>query len=303
MTSRTAAPRSRPLRAIVPATESARDRFRSLDPYRAEREWKRYEGTPQRELFRALRQRFLARHPGPEGWSADLGSGPGRFTLEIGPPRARRVALDLSLEMLRRASGTDAAPFPAERVRGDASRPPLAPGRFGAVALLGNTLGFAGRAGEDLLAAAESLVAAGGRLLIEIAPAAGERSRYLARLPSSAVARLLRSPTAAVLPRVLREGFEEEPARRAEPGAFRRWTAEELAARWRTAGWTREETMAIAPALGPETQRLEAIRRDAKAWKHLQDLEEAIGRTPERWSRAAAVLLAASAPSEKRRIK
>ncbi len=35
---------------------------------------------------------------------------------------------------------------------------------------------------------------------------------------------------------------------------------------------------------------------DAKAWQHLLDGEETLGRTPERWPSAAAVLLAAVAP-------
>src|SRR5579864_6312733 len=51
----------------------ARDRFRTLDSYRAAREWLRYEGTPQRELFRELRRRFIERHTRLAGWVVDVG--------------------------------------------------------------------------------------------------------------------------------------------------------------------------------------------------------------------------------------
>jgi hypothetical protein len=55
--------------------------------------------------------------------------------------------------------------------------------------------------------------------------------------------------------------------------------------------------VAVAPALGASPGSLEPARSDPKAWSHLLELEEAVGREPERWNSAAAVLLSLSAPS------
>lgn len=176
-------------------------------------------------------------------------------------------------------------------------RPPLRAQGFGTVAVLGNTLGFAGDDSDRILAAAEELVAPSGTLLLEVAPGPGESSRYLGRLPERAVARLLRAPVQAVLPRVLREGFDPEPPRKESPGGFRRIDASALRERLRGAGWAVRETLAVAPGLGPRPRRIAAVSEDPKAWTHLIEMEEALGRDPKRWPRAAAVLVAASAAS------
>lgn len=286
----------------APARSVAHARFLALDREKALREWHRYEGTAQRELFRVLRERFLRRHAGGGGWVLDAGSGPGRFTPVLGGNAARRVALDLSRAML--AVGRElgdrltvhGVPRP-ERVRGDARRPPFRSGSFASVALVGNALGFEASEGTRLLNAVEDLIAPGGTLVLEIAPGPGERSRYLARLPPGAVRRLVAAPLAAVLPRLDREGFAPEPVRH-QPAAFRRWTAGELGARWRPPTWLLREVMAVAPALGPDRARLDAVARDPASWTRLVELEEAIGGRSARWSGAAAVLLAvARAPS------
>jgi len=284
----------------VEPTPAAHDRFLRLDRERAEREWRRYEGTPQRELFRELRERFLQRHAQEGRWALDVGSGPGRFLPWLGGPRTGRVALDLSWEML--AAGRDLAPqdrrSPAgsdSRVRGDAVRPPLREQAFAEVALVGNTLGFEAGAGDALLRAVEALLSPGGVLVLEIAPGPGERSRYLGRLPASAVRRLLAAPPAAVRPRLLREGFVRE-AERHRPRSFRRWSPSELLERWRARGWSIDEVMAVAPALGPDQTRLREVARDRRAWQRLLELEEQLGREPSRWSAAAAVLVAARSP-------
>jgi SAM-dependent methyltransferase len=286
---------------------SPRERFRAADAYRAQREWRRYEGTGQRDLYRELRERFLGRHAVADGWVLDIGSGPGRFLPFAGRARVRRVALDLSREMLNllpsawAASGSPSAV--PDRVRGDGLRPPFDRHRWAEVIVFGNTLGFAGRDAEHLLLQAEELIAPDGVLLIEVAPGPGERSRYLARLPASTVARLLRSPIRAVLGRLDREGFSTEPPRRATAGPFRRFSPEDLRGRLERAGWEIQETMAVAPALGPDPVRIAAVRSDAKAWSRLLELEEEIGRRPERWRDAAAVLLSARHPRSKRMIK
>jgi SAM-dependent methyltransferase len=278
----------------VRASSDARERFKALDPYRVGREWNRYEGTAQRDLFRELRVRFLRRHPGTGRWGVDIGSGPGRFLLHLGPSGAHRVALDLSLETLRRVDlpvGSN-----PHLVRGDGTSPPFARRAFGVVAVLGNALGFAGGNVDRFLDATESLVGPDGVLLLEVVAGPGERSRYLSRLPPRAVSRLLRSPVRAVQLRIQREGFLPEPRRRRTAGEFLRIDPAALAVQLQSRGWKVREVVAVAPALGASPAAVEEVHSDAKAWAHLLELEEAIGRSPERWAKAAAVLLSLSAP-------
>ncbi len=180
-----------------------------------------------------------------------------------------------------------------DRVRGDATRPPFALGIFREVVALGNAIGSAGASSEQLLDETMRLVGPRGTLLLEIAPGPGERSRYLARLPVSSVGRLLRAPVAVLLARIRAEGFDPEPRRRPEIGAFRHMTREEVAERLESAGWTVEEVLAVAPVLGPDPRRVQEIALDPKAWGHLLRIEEALGQDRERCARAAAVLVAA----------
>lgn len=286
--------RYRPIRSRPP---SAHVRFLLADRDRALREWRRYEGTPQRELYRQLRERFLRRHARSGPWALDVGSGPGRFVRLLGGRGTRCVALDLSRAMLtvgRELASSegraDAVP-PVERVQGDALRAPFRPGAFAEIAVVGNPLGFEAGSGTQLLAEVEGLLAPRGTLIVEAAPGPGERSRYLARLPAGAVRRLLAAPLAALLPRVRREGFQREPSRH-RPGSFRRWSVEDLVSRWTGADWHLLEVMAVAPALGPEAGHLQEVARDGQAWDRLLLLEETLGREPPRQADAAALLLA-----------
>lgn len=287
----------------TPPPSGPRERFRTADSYRVRREWLRYEGTAQRDLFRELRARFLFRHAKSEGWVVDLGSGPGRFLPEVGQGSSRRVALDISREMLRTVpwmwpslAGARTVPTP-DLVLADALHPPLERGRWSEVVAFGNTAGFAGPRAFDLLAEAEDLLAPDGVLLLEIAPGPGERSRYLARLPPTSVARFLSAPQKAVLNRLDREGFRKEPTRREGSTSFHRFTVEELEARWSAKGWHIVETIAVAPLLGPDAERVAAVRALEKSWKGLLQLEEVVGRRPERWSDASAVLISVQRPS------
>jgi SAM-dependent methyltransferase len=298
--SRSGAPRPRPgTEGVAPTAEGPRPphlRFRDLDEYRARRELRRFEGTPQRDLFREIRERFLERHRVDARWCLDVGSGPGRFTHRIGSPSSRRVALDLSRSMLAlagaAASGLPPGTLPeVDRVRGDALRPPLAPRAWGEVVVSGNTLGFAAASSPALLERAEELVAPGGTLLVEIAPGPGERSRYLGRLPPRAVGRLLEAPARAIVPRIVREGYAREPRRRSASD-FYRWKVSELTRRWSGGGWQLLETLAIAPALGADPERVAAVAASRKAWERLLEVEELAGRDEARWPHAAAVLLA-----------
>jgi hypothetical protein len=179
----------------------------------------------------------------------------------------------------------------------------LARGSCGEVVLLGNTLGFAGRDADRLLDESLELVTFGGTVLVEIAPAPGERSQYLARLPPSTMARLFRAPLSAILSRLEREPFRTEPPRHPTPRSFRRFRVDELHARLGSRGWEIRETVAVAPALGPDATRISAVRTDPKAWARLLDLEEEVGHRPERWAGAAAVLVAARRPSSMSMIK
>ncbi len=239
-----------------------------------------------------LRERFLDRHQRPGSWAVDIGAGPSRFSGKVGGPEPRHVALDLSRSMLENRDIAGRSADGADAVLGDGLHPPLKDGAFCAVALLGNALGFEGEAGGELLGAAEQLVARGGVLLVEIAPGPGERSRYLTRLPPGAVRRLVAAPAGAYVPRIDREGFLREPTRRRH-SEFRRWKASELAARWAGSGFRLVETVAVAPALGADAERIGEVARDRSAWERLCELEERVGRSPQRWKDAAAVLLAA----------
>jgi SAM-dependent methyltransferase len=274
----------------------ARRRFLEWDDYRIEREWLRYEGTPLRDLYRQLRERFLTRHrPTSPGRSLEIGPGPGRFTALLGHARDRITLLELSRAMLERVRtdpvmGTDAV---CDLVQGDAVTPPFRSGQFHRVALLGNVLGFAEGEAQELLSRTAALVSPGGELLIEFVAGAGERSRYLHRLPPGAIARLLAAPVRAVQPRVEREGFDrvrekERPGRR-----FRRFSTTEVTSRLTAAGFESREVLAVAPALGNDASRLGPVRSAPTAWAHLLDLEEALGRDPHRQTHAAAILLAA----------
>lgn len=272
------------------------DRFRELDDYRAEREWRRLEGTPQRELFRTLRERFLDRHAESGPWVLDAGSGPGRFLPRVGGSTSRRVAVDISRTMLEhlalRWDATMGFATRPDRVRADLASPPFRGSTFREAVLLGNVVGFAAAKGPEIARAVGELVAPGGTLVLELVPGPGEVSRYLARLPAAATGRLLRAPVRAVLARVDREGYAEEPPRRSEEGEFRRSGVADVA-RWFPSGeWSVRETLAVAPALGADAERVAAARADEKSWAHLLELEEEVGHRPARWDRAAALLVA-----------
>jgi SAM-dependent methyltransferase len=197
-------------------------------------------------------------------------------------------------ELRDRWRSDPAAPAVPDLVVGDAACLPFGDVAFGLVAGLGNLVGFAEDAGGRVLAQLERRVGPGGALLLEVAPGPGERSRYLRRLPPSSVARLFRSAPKLVAARVEREGYAPERPRKPQPGAFTRLAAEELRRRLEANGFRVDEIEAVAPALGPDPARIAAVADDAKAWDHLLEVEEVLGRNPERWPSAAAVLVAAT---------
>ncbi|MCI4358268.1 MAG: class I SAM-dependent methyltransferase [Thermoplasmata archaeon] len=287
---------SRPSGASVPVeTPSARGRFRHLDRYRVEREWRRYEGTPQRDLFRQLRERFLQRNARRSGRALEVGPGPGRFSPWVGIDPGKRVLLDLSEAALGyvrdRWAARSSAPVPA-LVRGDGVRPPLARGRFELVVALGNPLGFAGPQSERLLSECSALLAPGGILVLEAVAGTGARSRYLKRLPPKAVGRLMLAPPNALQARIEREGFEPILAPTRPHHGFRRFTEGDLRAEFQRAGVEWAESLAVAPLLGADPDRVREVSRDPRAWKNLLELEERFGRQVEHREVAASLLVA-----------
>jgi len=291
--------RARP-RPLDPASRRepapTRRRFEQLDAYRAAREWARYEGTPQRELFRELRRRFVARHTARPGWVVDIGSGPGRFTPSIGAPGARRVAVDLSREMLleiarRWPAGESYLPH---RVLGDAVRPPLRPRGASVVVALGNPLGYAADDWRAALSSLVGMVAPEGVLVLETAPAPGEHSRYLRRLPPGAVGRLFAAPPPAIIPRIERDGFANETERHRVGAGFKRIDERELSSELRRHAMKVVEALSVAPALGADPVRIEAVHASPRSWERLITVEELLGRQPPRRARAAALLVAAA---------
>lgn len=275
------------------------ERFRQLDQYRVEREWKRYEGTAQRDLFRELRSRFLARHRAPGQWTLEVGPGPGRFSAGVGSPTATHILVDLSIEMLRFARehlGKGARSGRYGFLRANGIRLPFPPQRFSEVVSLGNTLGFAGNAAPLLFNRLCESVVPSGILILEIAPRSGERSRYLRRLPPRAAGRLFEAPVSVVRARIEREGFDPAPSDPDDKHRFRRIRNEELVEWMTVARWTVLETLAVAPVSGLDPERIQAVQRIPKAWAHLIEVEEGLGRLPARQVSAAAVLVAARAP-------
>jgi hypothetical protein len=176
-------------------------------------------------------------------------------------------------------------------VVGDGLRPPFPPRTFAEVVVLGNVVGFSGPDAEAILRSVGEQVTPGGKLIVEVAAGPGERSRYLARLPPGAVARLLRSPAPLVEARILREGFVEAPSSRGVHSLFRALDVATAVSWLSPLGFRVVETMSVAPALGQEPDHLTSIQSDAISWGRLLDLEERLGRRPDRWTVAAAVLL------------
>jgi hypothetical protein len=226
----------------------------------------------------------------------EIGPGPGRFTHRIGSEESRRVLIDLSDVMLRRArsspSDRTGERYSPDPVRGDGFRPPVRSGAFGEVTALGNVLGFAPEPFPDSLQRLAKSAAPRAKLLLEIMPGTGERSRYLARLPPRAVGRLLRSPVRAVRPRIDREGFTPVGGRAAKDHGFQRRTVSDLVRALSPSGWVMREAMAVAPALGFDPDRIAEVHPNPNAWSHLLEIEEGLGRLPERWERCAAMMVA-----------
>ena len=204
------------------------------------------------------------------------------------------MLLDVSIAMLRRARTElreDSTAPPPSFLVGDALRMPFHRAAFQQVVALGNAVGFAEGRWDAMLRSCAGALAPSGTLLVEIAPGHGERARYLHRLPTGAVRRLLRAPRVLAQRRVEGEGFTSQLPKAGHRSRFRRLSVAELDRLLDAEGLRREEAVAVAPCLGTDAERIKAVAEDPVAWVHLLELEEAVGRSPERWASAAAVLL------------
>ncbi len=196
-------------------------RFRHAGAYEVEREWRRYEGTPQRELLRGVRERFLERALRTASeevrWAAEVGPGPGRFTPLVGQGAERLLLVDLSTPMLRAAAErVEAGSGPSSEggvdlVQADASRSPLKERSLDRVVALGNLVGFAGPRARSVLEGLARAVAPGGALVFETQAAVTFVPRFLDEAGPPELRRTFVSDPRHELPRLLREGWRPVP--------------------------------------------------------------------------------------------
>ena len=244
-----------------------RDRFLRLPDSRARREWSRYEGTPQRTLWLALRRRFLSRAlqglPSGSRGVIEVGPGPGRFSdllLATGRPV---LLLDLSRAMIRegRRLRSGKGPGGPHWVLGDALRLPVRPGSQAAVVALGNLLGFGGpRAGLMLREWQESL-APGGVWVLETTLCAPLRDGVR---------------TKGAPPPGQGTGGASGPG---EAGGLVRFSRKEMDRWFDRLGWELLEAAPVAPRSGgsPEATR-QALTRTGGDWNAVLEEEEQAGR-------------------------
>ncbi len=212
-------------RAHSPASSRASyrgpGRFRHAGAYEVEREWRRYEGTPQRELLRGVRERFLERALRTASeevrWAAEVGPGPGRFTPLVAQGAERLLLVDLSTPMLRAAAEraeTGSGPPSeggADLVQADASRSPLKERSIDRVVALGNLVGFAGPRARSVLEGLARAVAPGGALVLETQAAVTSMPRFLDEVGPPELRRTFVADPRHELPRLLRGGWRPVP--------------------------------------------------------------------------------------------
>ncbi len=283
-------------------------RFQRAGPYEVEREWRRFEGTPQRELLRTLRERFLERAletSGPVARALEVGPGPGRFSPWVAQGARRVVLLELSPAMLEAAlrSAPRGPPVPRgssrtpetvwEPLLGDARRLPLRRESFPRVVALGNVVGFAAPKGAALLRDLAETVAPGGTLIVESVGAVKERPRFLASLNGEGILALLARTPLEELPRRLAEGWappssdrsprSPERSREGElPSSFQFLSASEVRGTLERCGLLVRRQRVMAPLLGDDPRRLLWVseRGGPRSWRALLQWEETAGGHP-----------------------
>lgn len=265
-------------------------RFAQAGDYEAGREWRRYEGTPQRDLLREVRRRFLERAlrrlSAPAGLIVEVGPGPGRFTPPLAAQAGRLVLVDVSPRMLAIAEehATSVARRPVDLVLGDAAQLPIHGESADAVVALGNIVGSAGDRSLAALQEIAGVVAPGGILVLETVAPPGGRPVFLRRTSPKEWKGLLSDEPERALSPLLAEGFD--PAPPSSPGdrgpdGFRHFQAAETARFLDREGFDVVEQALAAPLVGGEPELVAAILRGgAGALRRLVHWEELAGRHP-----------------------
>lgn len=267
-------------------------RFTQAGKYESDREWKRYEGTPQRDLLRLVRERFLLRSlklvGAGDGLTVEVGPGPGRFTPLLVPSTSRLVLVDLSrsmlLEALRRVRTQPGGPTSLEGTLGDASRMPIRAEVAKVAVALGNVVGMSGDRSLAALQEVAGLVAPGGLLIIETVGERVAAPRFVGRVAPGGWRTLLRQDPSRGLPPRLSEGMEDLPAQTTpgSPGSEFQFLGTDAVARFlNREGFTVKDQMIAAPLTGGDAGLVRSI-----AQAHRGDLapllrwEESAGRFP-----------------------
>jgi SAM-dependent methyltransferase len=311
----TSAPRKRPAAptrrgTYRPARSEyrGRTRFTRAGDYESQREWRRYEGTPQRELLRTVRERFLQRALGEvragRGLVVEVGPGPGRFTPLLEASADRLVLLDLSRRMLDESLGRSGRERrggrPADGVLGDAARVPLRGEIARVVVALGNIVGFAGDRSLGALQEVAGLVAPGGVLVVETVAHRTGTPKFLRHTRPEAWPALLRQDPTRHLARQLAAGLD--PCASApssggvEGGDFQFLAADAVVRFLNREGFEIRDQMIAAPLTGGDPDLVGSIIAQHRG--HLGPLlrwEECAGRFPSILSAGGHTLTAAVA--------
>ncbi len=293
----------------LPSRSTVPERFLSADRYRARREWFRYEGTPQRDLLRRVRESFLSttlRRSGRRSpLTLEVGPGPGRFTPILSQRSDRLVLLDASIAMLREGHQRRAKkPFDPRcrvgEVVADAGMLPLTTEISACTVALGNVLGFAGSRAPQVF---DELVRSLGRrgvLVVETAsPILGMPSFTRGCTPRD-WRRMVSQPPASLLPSLLRQGFskvippasryrEEDTFQFLDPQEIRDWISD--------AGLSIEDQMVAAPMTGGSPELVADVTHGRQdALERLVEWELFAGRRKELLMQGGHTLTAARAP-------
>ncbi len=286
---------------MLPVTRSVRtgvpERFLAADRYRARREWDRYEGTPQRELLRRSRERFLqvnlrhAHRKFPR--MLELGPGPGRFSPILARFTDRLLRIDVSRAMLKEARrhaprGSPRADDRIADILGDAGQLPLPSRSVPCVVALGNLLGFAGDRGPDVLDEISRTLTPRGMLVLETMNPPAQVPRFVHRMSVTEWRRTVHEAVGYRLITLLREGWERAPQTlpRPTPSTFSFISPEEVVDWLDDLGFEIGDQMVTAPLLGGEPSLVAEISRGrTEILEEILRWEDYAGRRPEflRW--------------------
>lgn len=248
-----------------------RERFKQASSYEVKREWLRYEGTPQRELLRRIREQFITgsldRCMGSDCYFAEIGPGPGRFTPLLMKRAGRVAVLDVSMTMLRacrqRILREHHGLLPEMAyVLGDAEMPPLRPGSLDAVVAIGNVIGFSEEAGEAVLRSLAASVAPGGLLLLETVSPVTTVPKFLGISKPWSWRELLSLDPAVAVSKVVESGFEPfvaSPSSKEVRSKFYHVDPAHLKDKLVHYGFKVDEQLVVAPLTGGDPERVEVL--------------------------------------------